>query len=69
MTIPSDPKDIKKLEALAERNIANGDWGDEVSIPGIPGGEMPMTPEKREPQRVISQILSGHKGRRLPKKK
>jgi hypothetical protein len=69
VTIPSDPKDIEKLEALAARNIANGDWGDEVSIPGIPGGDMPMTPEKRESQRVVSQILSGNKSLRRPKKK
>jgi hypothetical protein len=35
--IPNDPNIIEKMKALAERNIANGDWGDEVTIFGLPG--------------------------------
>jgi len=46
--IPSDPNTIKKMEELAKRNIANGDWGDEVTIPGLPGETMPISPEERE---------------------
>ena len=45
--IPTDPKIIEKMKALAERNIANGDWGDEVTIPGLPGETMPISPEER----------------------
>lgn len=48
MTIPSNRETIKKLQELAERNIANGDWGDEVTIIGLPPGEiMPLSPEER----------------------
>lgn len=56
--IPSDPKQIEKLQALAERNIAKGDWGDEVTIPGVPGGDIPMTPKERGAKQTVSKILS-----------
>lgn len=69
MTIPSDPEAIKKLQELAERNIANGDWGDEVAIPGIPGGETPMTPEEREAKGFVSRVISKQGNSQIPKKK
>lgn len=67
--IPGDEESIAKLKALAERNIANGDWGDEITIPGIPGGETPMTPEERESKGLVSRIISKRGGSQLPKKK
>lgn len=42
--IPSDPDTIKKMRELAERNIANGDWGDEVTLPNE---TMPISPTER----------------------
>jgi len=69
VTIPSDPEEIKKLQALAERNIANGDWGDEVMVYGLPGEEVPHSPEERESKNTISHILSSRGGLRLPKRK
>lgn len=69
MTIPTNPEDIKKLEKLAERNIANGDWGDETKVLGAPGETVvPMTPEEREAKQRVSGILSKRGGGRLPKK-
>lgn len=41
--IPSDQAGLDKSKELAERNIANGDWGDEVTPPG---GSEPITPEE-----------------------
>lgn len=62
--IPSDPEQIKSLKELADRNIANGDWGDEISPPGE---VMPIPPEGWRTRGVVSRILSN--GRvRLPKK-
>lgn len=63
--IPSDPKEIDKLKALAERNIANGDWGDETTIPGIPGGETPRTPEEQAARSLVTKDGA----RKLPRKK
>lgn len=60
--IPTDPETIKKMEELANRNIANGDWGDEVTLPGE---TMPRSPEER----TIAQVLSEKGGRRLRKRK
>lgn len=64
--IPSNPKTLKKMQELAERNIANGDWGNETTIPGVPGGTTPMTPEERATKSAVSRILSG--SRKRPKK-
>lgn len=70
MTIPTNPDDIEKLQALAERNVANGDWGDETKVLGVPGETVvPMTPDERKVKRTVSGILSEHGGLRLPKKK
>lgn len=52
MTIVTDPKAIEKLQALAKRNIANGDWGDEITIPGLPGELIPKSPVEREIERL-----------------
>lgn len=61
--IPTDPETLKKLEALAERNIANGDWGDEVTLPGE---TMPRVPEEHAAKAVVSRVLAhyGVKGMR-----
>jgi hypothetical protein len=59
--ISTDPKTLEKMKALAERNIANGDWGDEVTIFGLPGETMPISPEER----IIK--MAGNK--KLPPKK
>lgn len=70
MTIPTNPDDIKKLQALAERNIANGDWGNETKVPGVPGETVvPMTSDERQTKHTVLGILSKHGGLRLPKKK
>lgn len=63
--IPTDPDLIKKMEELAERNIVNGDWGDETTIPGLPGGTTPMTPEERAAKILVSKTGSS----RVPKHK
>lgn len=62
--IPGDPEAIKKLKELAERNIANGDWGEEISIPGL-GETVPITQEERE----TKGILAKRGATPLPKKK
>lgn len=64
--IPNNPDKIKKLEELAERNIANGDWGDEVTFPGE---DMPLSPEERNAKVTVSHILSKTGNRRFPKRK
>lgn len=70
MTIPSDPREIEKLKELADRNIANGDWGDEVNIPGLPGEtSVPITPEEHEVRGTVSEILAKMGAQRLPKRK
>jgi hypothetical protein len=56
--IPTDPDALKKMQELAERNIANGDWGDEITMPGLPGGTVPMPPEERTVKNTIAQILT-----------
>lgn len=67
--IPNDPKAIKKLKELADRNIANGDWGDETKVPGLPGETVvPVTSEEREAKRTVSGILSKRGDLRFPKK-
>lgn len=67
--IPSDPDEIKKLQELADRNIANGGWGDEVNIPGLPGEtSVPITPQERETKGTVSTILAKVGGRRPPRK-
>lgn len=65
--IPNNPKDIEKLKELAARNIANGDWGDEITIPGISGETVPRSPDDRKTKNTISHILSSRGGLRLPK--
>lgn len=67
--IPSDPKLIEKMKELAARNDANGDWGDEVTIIGIPGGEIPMTPEERTGQVAVTNIVAESGDQRIPKRK
>lgn len=64
--IPSDPKEIEQLRALAERNIANGDWGDEDAIPGLSGTTtVPLSPNELATKSTISKTGS----RKLPKRK
>jgi hypothetical protein len=65
--IPSDPNEIEKLKELADRNIANGDWGDEITAPGLSGDTVPQLPEDQKVKRTISHILSRRGGLRLPK--
>lgn len=68
--IPSDPKEIEKLKALAERNIANGGWGDEVNIPGVPGEtSVPLSPGEDQGKAAVTQTLSKTGSKRLPRKK
>lgn len=67
--IPSTPEGLKKARELAERNIANGDWGEETTVPGLPGGMTPMTPDERVAKATVSRTLSKHGNRPLPKKK
>lgn len=68
--IPNNQADIDKLKKLAERNIANGDWGDETTTLGLPGETViPMTPEERKAKGVASRVLSKGGSRKLPKKK
>jgi hypothetical protein len=63
--IPSDPKEIEKLKKLAARNIANGDWGDEVNVPGLPGDTaVPVSPGER----TAKQIVSKRGSKRAPKR-
>jgi hypothetical protein len=66
LTIPRDPNEIEKLKELAARNIANGDWGDEVTFPGE---TVPLSPEERVAKKTASHILSNLGERRLPKRK
>lgn len=64
--IPSDPEAIKKMEELAARNIANGDWGDEVVLPGA---QVATSPAEQDSAFAVSNIL-GNRGRlKLPRKK
>lgn len=67
--IPSTPEGLKKMQELAERNIANGDWGEETTIPGIPGGTTPMTPEERASKSTVSNLLDKLGDRKVPKDK
>jgi hypothetical protein len=67
--IPTDPDNLKKMKELAERNIANGDWGDEITIYGLPGEIVPMSPEERESKNAVSDILSKRGNQKIPKKK
>lgn len=67
--IPNKPEDIEKLKKLAERNIANGDWGDETAQLGLPGETVvPMTPDERAAKRQVSGLLSKRGSKKLPKK-
>ena len=63
--IPSDPETIKKLKALADRNIANGDWGDEVSFPGE---EVPSSLKEWLSKLATKNILLKHGNLRLRKR-
>lgn len=64
--IPSDPKELDRMRELAARNIANGDWGDEVTLPGE---ATPRSPEELERESVVSDVLSKTGGQRPPRKK
>jgi hypothetical protein len=66
--IPSDQATFDKMKALSERNIANGDWGDEVTVYGFPGEDVPMSPEEREAKRAVSQTLVKQGDTKLSKK-
>jgi hypothetical protein len=67
--IPSNPDEIKKLEELAARNNANGNWGTETTVPGIPGRMTPQTPEEHAAKGAVSGILSKSGDKRAPKRK
>jgi hypothetical protein len=67
--IPNNPEDIEKLKALAKRNDANGDWGDETTVLGVPGETVvPMTSDERAAKRKVSGILAKQGSKKLPKK-
>ena len=61
--IPNDSDTLKKMQELSARNIANGDWGDEVTFPGE---VMPRSPE--EAKNAVSHILSEMGDQKLPKR-
>jgi hypothetical protein len=64
--IPTDPKEIEKLQAMADRNIANGDWGDEVTAPGLLGTTtVPLSPNELAAQVTLSKTGD----RKVPKRK
>lgn len=63
--IPSDPKELERMRELAARNIANGDWGDEVTLPGE---ATPRSPEELKDDNVVSDVLSKVGSRRPPRK-
>lgn len=60
--IPNDQKTIDELRKLAARNIAKGDWGDEVSAPNE---VVPTSPAET----AVTKTISKTGGRRLPKRK
>jgi hypothetical protein len=64
--IPGDPVALEKMRKLADRNIVNGDWGDEVAFPGE---EVQQTPEEQEAKGAVSQLLTQLGKVRLPKRK
>lgn len=64
--ISTNPDTLKQLKELANRNIASGDWGDEVSFPGE---EVPLTLEERRTKNVVKHILSQRGSLRLLKRK
>lgn len=66
MTISTNPDDLNKMKALAERNIANGDWGDETIFPGE---TVAITQEEREAKSKVAHILTKVGMRKLPKNK
>ena len=66
MTISTNPDDLKKLKELAARNIANGDWGDEITFPGE---TVPVAPAERAAKNTSSHILSNLGDQPLPKRK
>jgi hypothetical protein len=45
--IPNNQDTLDEMKKLAERNITNGDWGDEVTVVGLPGETMPVSPAER----------------------
>lgn len=53
--IPNDPNTLKKMKDLADRNIARGDWGDEVLVPWDPE---PKTPEDRQAESLLNRVGS-----------
>jgi hypothetical protein len=67
--IPTKQEDIDKMKELAERNIANGDWGDETTTLGLPGETVvPQTPKERDAKRKVADVLAKRGSKRLPKK-
>jgi hypothetical protein len=67
--IPGNQADIDKLKKLAERNIANGDWGDETTQLGVPGETViPQTPEERDAKRKVSDVLAKRGSKKVFKK-
>lgn len=66
--IPSDPKELEKLQELADRNIANDDWGTETTVPGLPGHMEPMTPEEHAAKGPVTKILAKVGKQRVPKR-
>lgn len=64
--IPSNPDDIQKARELAARNIDNGDWGDETTSPGETAA---VSPEDRNAEGAVSDILSKSGSQKLPKRK
>lgn len=53
--IPAGRKGIDKMKALAERNIARGDWGEEVGLPWDP---MPRTSDDRQAEELLDRVGS-----------
>lgn len=66
--IPSDPKTIEQLKELADRNIANGDWGDESNFPGMPDQEIPVAPKELDQKLTVGAALIKARDKKLPRK-
>jgi hypothetical protein len=67
--IPSNPDEFKKMRELAARNIAKGDWGDEITLAGLPDETKPFSPEEHEARSTVFNILVKRGGLKLPKRK
>lgn len=63
--IPGDDAGLKRMRELADRNIANGGWGEEA-IP--PGGDKPLLPNEFDAYIQVRAALGKSGSRKLPQK-